>query len=189
MMSATCPPPPNSCRHRRRTTRHRRGLDETVDRVGQPADANLLEQARRHAATIERRQHAERVIVRIAIADAFEPEHEVELLERPLDPAIAAGITSGQRCRSVRVAHAAEQIADAGEEIVVIDAARCRHDRALRAVMALHVAGDLGASEPRDDLGPAEHRPAERLIGIGGLRNDRTRYRPACLPPGRSPAG
>ncbi len=51
----------------------------------------------------------------------------------------------------------------------MVEVAGRRQHHPLGAVMVAQIADDRVALEPADDLGPAEHRPAHRLVGKGAF--------------------
>ncbi len=55
-----------------------------------------------------------------------------------------------------------------GDPVVVEVAGRGQHHPP-RAVMVAQIGRDLVAPEPADNFGPAQHRPAHRLVGVGAF--------------------
>ncbi len=149
---------------------------EAVDGVGHPPLlADLLEEPRRGRSAEDRVEQRRGEAAAVGARDAGRAEAEVVLLgllaleaepgagqlrERPAD----AG--AGSRGRSSASLAALKQ----GDEAVVVEVpGGGDHDVAGRVGTAV-VARERTAADRRDDLGGADDRPSERMVGEDGLR-------------------
>ena len=147
-----------------------------VHRVREPPLlADLLEQARRHAAAEDLVEHGEREAVGVVARDRAEPDREVGLLgrapehlERPRRRERRARRGPGVDRR--RGQRAARPRFDQLDDAVVLEVAG-RGDDHVRGVVVLRVVLDDRLARHRGDrLGRPEHRTAERVVGEDRLR-------------------
>ena len=93
----------------------------------------------------------------------------MQLFQVALLAPVAAGIARRLGGGRAIGGHPAEQLFRQRREPVVVEVAGRRQHHPPGAVMVAQIGGDVLAPEPADDLGPAQHRPAHRLVGKGAF--------------------
>ncbi len=159
---------------------------EGVDGVRQPAALpDLLEQARGRTAAEDRVEHAEGVPAVVGADQPVHAEHEVDLLERPVQRDLAGRgllrpVRSPRRLRAHGVVgeevRPAERLPHEAYHGGVVDVACCRDHDVLGAVAGAVVAHDLGAGQRLD-----RRHGARRWAGRAACRPRPSRRR-GCAP-------
>src|SRR5690606_28724562 len=141
-----------------------------IDRIAEaPLLADLLEEARGHAAAERGRIDLRGVEVGVPHARGLEPEREMDLFEVLHLAPLAALPERGLEALAADRGEIAEGDLGGPHHLVVIDRAGGREDHLVWPVMLADEAGEVLAPEGRDPLRRAEDGAAERLAGEGGF--------------------
>ena len=143
---------------------------ETGDGVGEAALlARFLEQARRHPAAEQGGEHLERRKRFVVVGNALAAEHQMQLFQIAVDAAFAAAVAGRRGLRRRLRRQGGESAPRQVAQAFVVHRAGRREDHARRRVAALQPVAQGAGAERRNALRGAEHRPPDRLVGIGGL--------------------